>query len=144
MSTSTSQTVLEVKNVTKSFGTFSAVNDVNLEVRAGEIYGFLGPNGAGKSTTIRLILDILRPSSGNITILGKSSRDATDVHQEIGYLSGEMILETDLTGQQYLDFINSLHGGTHAERISHLATVLDANLSKKIGDYSRGNRQKIG
>lgn len=135
-----------MRNVTKSFGGNRAVDAVNLDIQKGEIFGFLGPNGAGKSTTIRLVLDILRPDNdgGTITVLGRSNRDTAALHADIGYLSGDMVLDTDLTGRQYLGFINNLHGGNHSHTTARLAEILETDLSKKIGNYSRGNRQKIG
>lgn len=136
--------ILSMQNVTKTFGTFVAVRDVNLEVRQGEIFGFLGPNGAGKSTTIRLLLDILRPDSGSIQLLGLSNRQASLIHREIGFLSGDMAMDTDLTGRQYLQFVNHLHGGRFDHAIGTLSQLLEADIDKKLGDYSRGNRQKIG
>jgi ABC-2 type transport system ATP-binding protein len=135
---------LSLTNVSKSFGSFKAVHDINLDVKHGEVFGFLGPNGAGKSTTIRLILDILRPDSGTISILGSSSRDIANVHRQIGFLSGDMVIDGDLTGKQYLSFINHLHGGHHTHTLHKLAETLEARLDVKIGNYSRGNRQKIG
>lgn len=136
--------VLTLENVTKSFGTNTAVDAVSLEITKGEVFGFLGPNGAGKSTTIRLILDILRPDGGTIKILGRSSRDTATTHRNIGYLSGDMTIDPDLTGRQYIGFVNNLHGGKHSNTACKLAGILEANLDKKVGDYSRGNRQKIG
>lgn len=137
--------VLSLKNITKSFAGKKAVDAVTLTIPKGEIFGFLGPNGAGKSTTIRLILDILRPddNGGGIEILGRSNRDTAATHKVIGYLSGDMVLDGDLTGRQYLGFINHLYGGNHAHTTAKLASILDADLNKKIGNYSRGNRQKI-
>jgi ABC-2 type transport system ATP-binding protein len=144
MQKATANVVLSLQLVKKSFDSNKAVDDVNIEVRRGEIFGFLGPNGAGKSTTIRLILDILRPDSGNITILGRSNRDAAGTHRELGFLSGDMVLDSDLTGRQYVQLVNNLYGGGFDENISKLAETLEANLDVKIGMYSRGNRQKIG
>ena len=134
---------LSIQRVTKTFGSYTAVDDIDLEVKQGEIFGFLRPNGAGKSTTIRLLLDILRPDSGSIEILGISNRQTAALHHDIGYLSGDMTLDDDLTGRQYLDFINNLHGGSFRRPLKVLAEVLEADLTKTIGAYSRGNRQKI-
>jgi ABC-2 type transport system ATP-binding protein len=139
----TPQPILSIKNLTKTFGGKAAVSSVNLEIQKGEIFGFLGPNGAGKSTTIRMILDILRPDSGEITIFGISHRDTETVHKQIGYMSGEIVLDLDLTGHQYLGLINNLHGGSFQKNIDRMATLLQAKLDTKIGNYSRGNRQKI-
>lgn len=136
--------VLDIQNVSKYFGAVKAVDEVTIQVRQGEVFGFLGPNGAGKSTTIRLLLDILRPDSGTITILGASSRWAAHIHQDIGYLSGDMALDNDLTGRQYLELVNSLHGGAYRSEIDRLSVLLEVSLDTPIGNYSRGNRQKIG
>ena len=136
--------ILNVQNVTKTFGVFQAVNNVSFTVKKGEIFGFLGPNGAGKSTTIRMVLDILRPTSGRVVLFDDPDLTAHKAHVKIGYLSGDMTLDSDLTGAQYLGLINSLYGGGHEAQITELAEKLQANLTKKIGSYSRGNRQKIG
>lgn len=136
--------VLDVQKVTKTFGDVQAVRQASFSVQQGDIFGFLGPNGAGKTTTIRMILDILRPTSGKVVLFGDSSLPAHRAHKRIGYLSGDMAMDSDLTGAQYLGFVNALYGGAHQERIHELAGLLQADLSKKIGSYSRGNRQKIG
>lgn len=136
--------ILDVQKLHKTFGAFEAVKDVNFTVYKGEIFGFLGPNGAGKSTTIRMILDILRPTDGQVVLFDDPKLAAHKAHRKIGYLSGDMVMDSDLTGKQYLGLINSLYGGGHEKRITKLAERLQANLTKKIGSYSRGNRQKIG
>lgn len=139
--------VLELKNVTKTFGKFTAVDGLDFAIKKGEIFGFLGPNGAGKSTTIRMILDATRPSSGDIELFGTSSRHTAQVHQKIGYLSGDMVLDDDLTGRQYLDFVASLYQGNQKELADyrhHLAYELELEVDTKISRYSRGNKQKVG
>ena len=136
--------ILDVQKLTKTFGDFYAVSGANFTVKKGEIFGFLGPNGAGKSTTIRIILDILRPTEGQVVLFGDPSLPAHKAHRKIGYLSGDMNMDSDLTGKQYLDLVNGLYGGEHGQRIKELASLLQADLNKKIGSYSRGNRQKIG
>lgn len=137
-------TVLDVRELTKTFGDFYAVRGANFAVKKGEIFGFLGPNGAGKSTAIRVILDILKPTEGKVVLFGDPSLAAHEAHKRIGYLSGDMNMDSDLTGRQYLDLINGLYGGKHGKRTTELAKLLQADLHKKIGSYSRGNRQKIG
>lgn len=146
-----SQPVLVLESVTKSFGSFAAVSDMNLAVEQGDVFGFLGPNGAGKTTTIKLILDVLRPNSGSIQLFGTSNRHTVATHGRLGYLSGEMVLDDDLTGRQYLDFVahaysrgDSRHYQAVSERQQTLTKLLQADLSIKIGHYSRGNKQKIG
>jgi ABC-2 type transport system ATP-binding protein len=144
MAVLTATPAISVKNASKSFAGKPAVSGLDLEVQKGEIFGFLGPNGAGKSTTIRLLLDILRPDSGSIQLLGRSNRETAVLHREIGFLSGDMAMDLDLTGRQYLQFINSLHGGRFDHATQRLSELLDADVDKKISEYSRGNRQKIG
>lgn len=144
MSQDDTAAVLSINNLSKSFGANKAVDNITISVERGEVFGFLGPNGAGKSTAIRLILDILRPDSGTITIFGASNRNIRTTHKDIGYLSGDMVLDIDLTGRQYLEFLNNLHGGSYSSAIDELAATLQTDLNKKIGSYSRGNRQKIG
>jgi ABC-2 type transport system ATP-binding protein len=136
--------ILDVRKLTKAFGDFHAVKEANFTVNKGEIFGFLGPNGAGKSTSIRMILNILKPTSGEVVLFGDSNLAPQDAHRKMGYLSGDMVLDGDLTGAQYVGLVSALHGGGHEARITELADVLQADLSKKIGSYSRGNRQKIG
>ncbi len=145
MKKSSSPVVLELKNVTKTYGKSRGIEDINLEVVQGEVFGFLGPNGAGKSTTINTILDLLRPNSGTITVLGKDAhRDSVEVRQNIGYLSGDMTTDPGLTGKQYLDYASHLHGSVDADRMHDLITRLRCETGKKIKSLSRGNRQKIG
>lgn len=140
----TTTDVLNVQHITKTFGDFKAVDDASFAVQKGEIFGFLGPNGAGKTTTIRVILDILRPTSGRVVLFGNEKLRSHEAKARIGYLSGDMALDDDITGQQYLEYVQSLYGGGHEVRLRELAHLLQADLSKKIGSYSRGNRQKIG
>lgn len=136
--------VLALDRVSKAFGSFVAVKDVSFSVKKGEVFGFLGPNGAGKSTTIRLILDILRPTSGTLTIFGASSRDVRAAHTRLGYLSGDMAMDSNITGRQYLDFVAAQYGKDCSQLQAELAKMLHADLDVKIGNYSRGNRQKVG
>jgi ABC-2 type transport system ATP-binding protein len=136
--------VLAVRNVSKLFGAKPAVENIDLTVNRSEIFGFLGPNGAGKSTTIKLILDILRPTSGTIELFGIDNRRTVETHSRIGYLSGDMVLDEDLTGRQYLAFVAHAYGGVTDDRIKTLASSLQADLAVRIGTYSRGNKQKIG
>lgn len=137
--------VISLQRVTKNFGSHIAVHNVTLEVMSGEIFGFLGPNGAGKSTTIRMLLGQIGPHSGRITIFGRDAlKERAVVHRHIGYLSGDMAMDTQLTGQQFLRYIARLHKNVDDKTIKGLARRLDADLSKKLGKLSRGNRQKIG
>lgn len=136
--------ILVLDSLSKSFGSFQAVKDVSFSVRHGEVFGFLGPNGAGKSTTIRMILDILRPTSGSIRLFGASSRDVVATHKRLGFLSGDMMMDANLTGRQYLTFAAAQYGKDCHANQTEMAEILQSNLDVKIGHYSRGNRQKIG
>lgn len=138
------QPAIEIKNLTKYYDKIHGIEDITLEVKRGEIFGFLGPNGAGKSTTINTILDILRPKGGTISILGVSHRDVKKAHRLIGYLATDMETDPSLTGKQYLSFVASLHGDVDKARVNELVMRLKADLSIKIKHLSRGNRQKIG
>ncbi len=139
-----SDDVIVFSGVTKSFGTYNAVSNIHINVHRGEIFGFLGPNGAGKTTTIRMLLDSLRPTSGSIQLFGEPNTSVASTHRLLGYLSGDMVLDENLTGKQYLDFVSHVYGIDCQERMIQLAEQLQANLHVKIGNYSRGNKQKIG
>ena len=136
--------VIKIENLSKSFGRVQVLENIDLEINKGEVFGFLGPNGAGKTTTIRAILNVLHPDHGKIKIFGISSKKTKKIHDRIGYLSGDMVLEDNLTGRRYLNFVDHLHGGQNKSRITELAKLFKIDLKQKIGDYSRGNRQKIG
>lgn len=139
-----SDAVLQLENLTKTFGSARGVSDINLTVNKGEVFGFIGPNGAGKSTTIRMILDFIRPSSGSISVLGmRSKQDAVAIHKRVGYISGDMALDNRLTGKQYLEYTANLHDDIPWSTIQKLTTRLQCEPHKKIGSLSRGNRQKI-
>lgn len=136
---------IKLHRVTKNFGSHIAVHDVTLNVYEGEVFGFLGPNGAGKTTTIRMLLGQLNPHDGAIEIFGhNATRERSLVHKRVGYLSGDMAMDLQLTGMQFLQYIARLHGGVSKRSITSLANQLDCDLQKKIGKLSRGNRQKIG
>ncbi|WP_061961512.1 ABC transporter ATP-binding protein [Demequina flava] len=141
----TATPAIEVDHLTKKFGDFTAVEDVSFAIEPGEIFGFLGPNGAGKSTTIRSILDLIRPTSGSCRVLGLDSRkDAVEVHRRIGFLPADLALYPNLTGKQTLEYLGNIRGGVDWARVDELTERLSADLSKKVSEYSSGNRQKIG
>lgn len=122
-----------------------AIDKLSVSIKNGEVYGFLGSNGAGKSTTIRLIMDFIRPSSGSISILGKDSvNDSVDIRQVIGYLAGDVALPKRVTGRQLLHHLASLSGGIDLDYLGKLEKDFQAQLDKRIGTLSKGNRQKIG
>ena len=136
---------IEVDHLTKNYGSFTAVEDVSLTIERGEIFGFLGPNGAGKSTTIRCLLDLIRPTSGACRILGLDSRaEAVEIRRHLGFLPADLALYPNLTGRRTIQYLANLRGGVEWARVEELAERFDADLDRKVGEYSSGNRQKIG
>lgn len=129
--------------LTKHFGRTVALEDLDLEVRAGEIFGFLGPNGAGKSTTIRLLLSFLRPTRGSAEILGAPVTDVERVHRHVGYVPGDVALWPQLTGTETLHLLGRLSGGVDAAYRVELLERLHVDPSPHVRALSRGNRQKI-
>lgn len=136
---------IRTTRLTKSFGDLIAVDGLDLQVHTGEIFGFLGPNGAGKSTAIRLLLDQLRATSGSATVLGcDSHQQSLDIRRRIGYIPGDLALYPKLTGRQTVEFFAGIRGGVDMAFVDELAERLKADLSRKVGESSTGNRQKIG
>lgn len=104
--------MLEMENVTKKFGSFTALDNVNLSLKQGEILGFIGPNGAGKTTTLRILLGILKATSGRASIFGKDAwKDAVDIHKNIAYVPGDVNLWPNLTGGEVIDLFLRLRKG---------------------------------
>ncbi|MEV6427094.1 ABC transporter ATP-binding protein [Nocardia sp. NPDC051463] len=136
---------IRTEGLTKHYGKHVALTDLNLEVGQGEVFGFLGPNGAGKSTTIRILLDLIRPTSGQVEVLGVDPRaGGAELRKRIGYLPGELEIEGRNTARDLLGFLADLRGTVPANRITDLADLLDLDLSKKVGAMSKGNKQKVG
>ena len=141
----TSEAAIQTTNLTKHYGDVEALNDLDLTVAQGEVFGFLGPNGAGKTTMIRTILDLIRPTAGRATILGFDSHsDAVEIRNHVGYLPSDIAMYPNLTGHDTLTYFANLRGGVDWAYVDGLADRLNADLTKKIGDLSSGNRQKIG
>ncbi|GIQ68848.1 ABC transporter ATP-binding protein [Xylanibacillus composti] len=136
--------VLRTANLTKSFGSFTALNGINIEVNRGEVYGFIGPNGAGKSTTIRILLGILKATSGEATIFGMDAwKDAVDIHKRLAYVPGDVNLWPNLTGGEVIDLFVKLRGTANKSRREELIQRFKLDPSKKCRTYSKGNRQKV-
>ncbi|WP_030440545.1 ABC transporter ATP-binding protein [Actinoplanes subtropicus] len=125
-------------------GGTTALTGLDLTVAPGEVFGFLGPNGAGKSTTIRILMDLIRPTSGTVRVLGADPRSAPEIRARIGYLAGEFVANGRQTGRELLTYLADLRGGVPAQQIERLASAWDLDLTKRIGSLSKGNRQKIG
>ncbi|WAA13348.1 ABC transporter ATP-binding protein [Fervidibacillus halotolerans] len=136
--------VIEVRGVTKKFGNFTALNNINLTVGEGEIYGFIGPNGAGKSTTIRILLGMLKATDGKATIFGKDVwKDAVEIHKRISYVPGDVNLWPTLTGGEVIDILLKLRGNGNSNKRDELLERFDLDPTKKCRAYSKGNRQKV-
>ncbi|ENH96096.1 ABC transporter ATP-binding protein [Gracilibacillus halophilus YIM-C55.5] len=136
--------VIHTENVTKRFGSFTALQGVDLEVKQGEVYGFIGPNGAGKSTTLRILLGILQRSSGKATIFGKDVwKEAVAIHQRIAYVPGDIQLWENLTGGEVIDVFLQLHGNMNRKKRDDYIQRFQLDPTKKCGTYSKGNRQKV-
>ena len=139
------KTAIHMERLTKYYGKTRGIEDVNLDVQEGEVFGFLGPNGAGKSTTIRTLLDEIRPTSGAATILGLDThKDAVAIRRHIGYIPADLALYPNLTGMDTLTYFANLRGGVDWSYVDELADRLNCDLSRKVGDLSTGNRQKVG
>ena len=129
--------------LTKRFGSFVALDGLDLEVRRGEVFGYLGPNGAGKSTTLRLLLGLIRPSSGRAAIFGTDVRDVRGVHQRLAYVPGDVALWPRLTGAQCLAMFGRMHGSVDRKLRDELVERFQLDTSKRARAYSKGNRQKV-
>ncbi len=137
--------VVDAKELTKRFGATVALDQLTLTVARGEVFGFLGPNGAGKTTTVRLLLGLLRPTSGTIRLFGLDAvADTVAVHRRLAYVPGELSLWPQLTGGETLELLGSLHGGVDTLVREELCQRFDFDPSKRNRSYSKGNRQKIG
>jgi len=137
--------VISTNGLSKDYGSGRGLFGLDLEVGAGEIFGFLGPNGAGKSTTMRLLLDLIRPTSGSACILGLDTRrESVEIRRRVGFLPGDLALYPKLTGRNVLDYFAELRGGVDARTRASLAERFDADLDRPLGQLSTGNRQKIG
>ncbi len=143
--------VIQTENLTKVYGGSAsrggvrALEGLNLTVNAGEIFGYLGPNGAGKTTTIRLLLDLIRPTSGSARVLGLSARaDSIAIRQRVGYLPAELALWDRENARRIVDFVGRARGGYDERYVNRLAERLQFDLSKPVRAYSTGNKRKLG
>jgi ABC-2 type transport system ATP-binding protein len=140
---------IDTTALTRRFGDFTAVQDVNLRVDAGQFFGFLGPNGAGKSTTIKMLTGLLAPTSGTIRILGEDlKQNSADVKRQIGVVPEGMALFGRLTAEEYLRFVGRMYGLDRATTMQRTQELLDfmhlADEQKKlITDFSHGMQKKL-
>lgn len=137
---------IETSGLTRVFDGHTALDHLDLRIERGEVFGFLGPNGAGKSTTIRLLLDLVRPTSGRASVLGFDCQQETvEVRRRCGYLPGELRLYPGLTGKEHVDLFAGLRDGrVEAAHVRGIANEIELDMSKKASNLSKGNRQKLG
>jgi ABC-2 type transport system ATP-binding protein len=136
---------VEITGLSKQFGNLTALKDINLTVKPGEVFGFLGPNGAGKTTAIRAMLNLIRPTEGTIRMLDlDAQKEYKKLHKHIGYLAGDMSMYDNLRAEQYINHMAGLYGDVETGQVAILAGKLQANLKPRIKTLSRGNKQKIG
>ncbi len=137
--------VIATSGLSKDYGSGRGLFGLDLEVRQGEVFGFLGPNGAGKSTTMRLLLNLIRPTSGSAQILGLDiGRDSLAIRRRLGFLPGDLALYPKLTGRVMLDYFAQLRGGVDRRVRDSLVDRLGADLDRPVRELSTGNRQKLG
>ena len=138
------ETVIRFDRTTKRFGSLTALDQLDLTVARGEIVGLLGPNGAGKTTTLRVLLGLLRPTSGRAEIFGIDAwRNPVEAHARLAFIPGEFTVWPGLTGGQMLDLLGSMAGGFDAAHRDELVERFAFDPSKRGRSYSKGNRQKI-
>jgi ABC-2 type transport system ATP-binding protein len=140
---------ISIRGITKQYGNVLAVNNLSLEAVEGEILGFLGLNGAGKTTTIRILLDLLRPNSGQAYLLGHNCQsDGLRARSNIGYLPGEMGIYSDMTGREVLDLLAKLSSQvvdkTLRGELQERLEFPDSDLRRSLRQYSTGMKRKLG
>lgn len=137
--------VIRTRGLVKDYGRTRALAGLDLEVGAGEVFGFLGPNGAGKTTTIRVLMDLLRPTAGEVEVFGRAPAAGGPAQRaRIGYLPGELALAPRATAREQLEHLAALRGGRGRDRIVGLAERLALDLDRPMRTLSKGNRQKVG
>jgi ABC-2 type transport system ATP-binding protein len=136
--------VIHTTGLSKRYGNFNALHNLDLEVQRGEVLGYLGPNGAGKTTTIRLLLGLIAPTSGHATIFDMDThKHAAEIHRHLAYVPGEANLWPGLTGRETLALLGNTHGSFDTAYRDELIARFEFDPSKKVRAYSKGNRQKL-
>ena len=136
---------IDLSDLHKKYGRHTAVDGLNLSIEPGSVFGLIGPNGAGKTTTLRMILDIIRPTSGAVRVLGEDPRTAgPSLRRRIGFIPGELRLEGRMTGRRMLDFYAEVSGPVRSGAIDQLSSRLGLDLTRPAHTLSKGNKQKLG
>ncbi len=135
---------VEISGLTKKYGNFVALDNLHLAIKKGEVLGYLGPNGAGKTTTIRLMLGMIKPTAGQVTIFGKDAHKQKEAaHASLAYVPGEANLWPFLTGMETLHLLAKIHGSTDTAYRDQLIGRFELDRNKKVRAYSKGNKQKV-
>ena len=143
--TASGTAAVTTRGLVKRYGSRTALNGIDLDIPRGSVFGLIGPNGAGKTTTMRLLLDIIRPSGGELRVLGESPRGgAAALRRRIGYLPGELHLSTGVKGREMLAHYAEISGTVRTGAIDGLADRLGVDLGRPVRSLSKGNKQKIG
>jgi len=136
--------VIEIKNLTKNYGTNRGIQDVNISVKEGEIFGFIGPNGAGKSTTIKTLLNFTYPTSGEATILGMDTvKESEKIKEYIGYVPSEVRYYDDVKVKDIIKYAQSFYPKASKEEVERICNELELDMDKKMGELSLGNKKKV-
>ncbi|MBN2299746.1 MAG: ABC transporter ATP-binding protein [Acholeplasmataceae bacterium] len=136
---------IEFNKLTKFYGKVKGCEDIDFQVKEGEIFGFIGPNGAGKSTTIRTMLSLIYPTSGSVTIFGKDAiKYGSEVRKDIGYLPSEIFYYDRMKVIDLLKYSASFYDHDCTNRIKELSEIMELDLNRKIQDLSYGNKKKVG
>jgi len=136
--------LLATQNLTKDYGSFRAVDSLNLAIAPGEIFGLLGPNGSGKTTALRLMLGFLRPTHGSATIAGFDCwEQSVEVRQRVAYLPGELRLYENMTGRRLVKFLAGLRGNETGTEVDDLAKKLDIDIGRPLTHMSSGMKRKV-
>lgn len=137
--------IIELNNLTKFYGKAKGIEDVSLEVKEGEIFGFIGPNGAGKSTTIRTLMGLIFPTSGVAKLFGEDVTTAgAKIRSEIGYLPSEVFYYDKMKVKDLLNYTAGFYKKDCKNRMHELAEIMDLDMSRRIEDLSYGNKKKVG
>jgi ABC-2 type transport system ATP-binding protein len=136
--------LLCTENLTKQYGTFTALDDLTFAVAPGEVVGLLGPNGSGKTTALRLVLGFLRPTRGRASIGGHDCwRDSVAARRQVAYLPGELRLYENMTGRQLIRFLGNLRGQPVEDEVNTLAKRFEIDIDRPIANLSSGMKRKV-
>ena len=135
---------IEIKNLTKVYGKNRGIQDINISVKEGEIYGFIGPNGSGKSTTIKTLLNFIYPTSGEALIFGMDSvKESEKIKEYVGYVPSEVRYYDDVKVKDIIKYAQSFYPKSNKEYVDRICNELELDMNKKMGELSLGNKKKV-